>query len=284
MIRGLRIQVVVEDAAPRRDPRLLAQHGLCLLLDADLGQERMRVLMDAGASAEVTLQNMDLLGIDPESIDLILLSHGHYDHTGGLLGVLGRLKRRMPVLAHPGIFEPKLRSQPFLRFIGPPFSLCQAESAGAVMLLSRGPTALAPGLTATGEVERISGFEDVKGFWTIRDVCHVQDCIPDDQSIIAEIEGRGLAILTGCAHAGIINIISQARRMTGSDDVYAVAGGLHLIDASRERIVRTAEELKALCPDIVLPGHCTGSEAIGLLKDALGERCRMLFTGDVIEL
>lgn len=99
----------------------------------------------------------------------------------------------MPVLAHPGIFETKLRFQPFLRFIGPPFSLCQAESAGPVMLLSRGPTVLAPGLTATGEVERISGFEDVK-FWTIRDGCHVRDCIPDDQSIIAEIEGRGLAI------------------------------------------------------------------------------------------
>jgi 7,8-dihydropterin-6-yl-methyl-4-(beta-D-ribofuranosyl)aminobenzene 5'-phosphate synthase len=284
MVRRLKLQVVVEDTASRRDHRLLAQHGLCLFLEADLGSEKMRLLMDTGASADVTLHNLDLLGIDPEGLDQIFLSHGHYDHTGGLLGVLGRSKHRIPVLGHPVAFEPKLKTQPFLKFIGPPFSREEAESSGAVMLLSSDPIPLAPGITTSGQVDRITSFESVEGFYTVRDGCYLQDNIPDDQSLIVDIEGRGLAVITGCAHAGVINTILRAKKLTGSDKVYAVLGGFHLLGASRERIDRTAAELGSLDPEIIRPGHCTGGQAAARLQEVLGDRCQPLSTGDLIEL
>jgi 7,8-dihydropterin-6-yl-methyl-4-(beta-D-ribofuranosyl)aminobenzene 5'-phosphate synthase len=284
MVQRLKLRVVVENTASRSDYRLLAQHGLCLFLEADLGSEKMRLLMDTGASAEVTLHNLELLGIDPEKLDHIFLSHGHYDHTGGLLGVLGRRRHRIPVLAHPGTFEPKLKTRPFLKFIGPPFSCQEAEAKGAVMLLSSGPIPLAPRITTSGQVERITGFERVEGYCTIKDGRIIQDNIPDDQSLIVDIEGKGLAVITGCAHAGVINTILRAKDLTGSDKVYAVLGGFHLQGASTERIERTAEELGGLDPEILRPGHCAGGQAIARLQEVLGDRCQPLCTGDQVEL
>ena len=129
----------------------------------------MKLLWDTGASSEVMLHNADALNIDLSKIDLICLSHGHYDHTGGLMAVLQQMKRRVPVLAHPDIFAPKLKARPTLDYIGPPFTRGQAEAAGAVMLDCRGPAALAPGITTTGEIPRLEAFEAVEGFWTFRD-------------------------------------------------------------------------------------------------------------------
>jgi 7,8-dihydropterin-6-yl-methyl-4-(beta-D-ribofuranosyl)aminobenzene 5'-phosphate synthase len=284
MVRRLKQQVVVEDTASRRDHRLFAQHGLCLYLEADLGSEKMRLLMDTGASPDVTLHNLDLLGIDPADLDHIILSHGHYDHSGGLLGVLGRCEHRIPVLGHPKIFEPKLKTRPFLKYIGPPFSRQEAESKGAVMLLSSAPLPIAEGIVTTGQVERITDFENVEGYYTIKDGRYVQDDIPDDQSLIVDIEGKGLAIITGCAHAGVVNTILRAKALTGSDKIYAVLGGFHLLGAGGERIDRTAEELRSLDPYIVRPGHCTGGPAVSRLQEVLGDRCQPLCTGDLIEL
>jgi 7,8-dihydropterin-6-yl-methyl-4-(beta-D-ribofuranosyl)aminobenzene 5'-phosphate synthase len=284
MVKGLKLRVVVENSASMDDPRIWGQHGLCLFLEADLGAESMRILSDTGTSPELTLHNADALNLDLSKLGLIFLSHGHYDHTGGLIGILNRMNKRVPVLAHPDIFTPKLKAQPFLKFIGPPFSSAEAEDAGAVMLYSSSPVVLAPGLMTTGEIGRKEPFENVEGFLTVKDGLYSQDTIPDDQAIIANIEGKGLAVIAGCAHAGIINTIKHAQKIMGVEDLYAVIGGFHLRSAGEARIASTTEALLGLDPEIVRPGHCTGTKAICRLMEVLGDRCRPLVSGDSIEL
>jgi 7,8-dihydropterin-6-yl-methyl-4-(beta-D-ribofuranosyl)aminobenzene 5'-phosphate synthase len=284
MIKALKLRVVVEDSASLADLSLRAQHGLCIFLEADVGQEKMKILMDTGASPEVTMHNLDLLKISPEDLDLIVLSHGHYDHGGGLTGVLQRVGHKVPVIAHPQVFAPKLKISPFLKYIGLLFTQSEAEAAGAVLLPSQSPVLLAEGLITTGEVERRESLETVEGFWTVRDGCYCQDSIPDDQSLAAVIKGKGLVVISGCAHAGIINTIRQAQRLLGVEDLYAVVGGFHLRGANQERMEATAEILRRLDPKIIRPGHCTGQKAISLLQQMLGDRCCPLATGDLIEL
>jgi 7,8-dihydropterin-6-yl-methyl-4-(beta-D-ribofuranosyl)aminobenzene 5'-phosphate synthase len=284
MIKGLKIRVVVEDTASQIDARLWSQHGLSFFLEVDLGPEKMRILMDTGASPEVTLHNFALLEIDPADLDMIILSHGHYDHTGGLVGVLEDMHRPIPVLAHPQIFSPKMKISPFLKYIGLPFSRAEAEASGAVFLPSRSPVPLAEGLTTTGEVKRDEPLETVEGFWTIREGKYCQDNILDDQSLAAHVEGKGLVVISGCAHAGIINTVRQAQRIIGTQEVCAVIGGFHLSGASPERVEATAKSLQRFDPKVVRPGHCTGRRAISRLQEVLGDRCQPLACGDAIDL
>jgi 7,8-dihydropterin-6-yl-methyl-4-(beta-D-ribofuranosyl)aminobenzene 5'-phosphate synthase len=283
-IHNLKLRVVVENSASLVDTQIWAQHGLCLFLDIDLGLERMKILVDTGTSPEVTLHNADALKLDLNDLDQIFLSHGHYDHTGGLMGILKRMNRKVPVLAHPEILSPKLKASPFLKFIGPPFSQAEIEKAGAVMLYSRSPVVLAQGVMTTGEVERKEPFEMVEGFWTIKEGLYSQDTIPDDQALIANIKGKGLAVITGCAHAGIVNTIKHAQNVTGVKDLYAVIGGFHLTGADERRIALTAEALLGLDPAIVRPGHCTGQKAISRLQEVLADRCEPLYCGYAIDL
>jgi 7,8-dihydropterin-6-yl-methyl-4-(beta-D-ribofuranosyl)aminobenzene 5'-phosphate synthase len=284
MIAGLKLRVVIEDKSSTADPRLWAQHGFSLFLEADLGDGCMKILMDTGTTPEVTSHNLDILKIDPADLDAIVLSHGHYDHTGGLMGVLNRVQHRIPVLVHPQAFTPKLKAKPFLKYIGPPWSQAQAEEARAVLLLSSNPVALASGLITTGEVKRVETFERVEGFWTVNDGRYTPDAIPDDQSLVAHIKGKGLTVITGCAHAGIMNTIRQAQELTGIEEIYAVIGGFHLYGADPERIEATANALLELDPRILRPGHCTGHEAISRLQEVIGNRCQPLSCGDLIEL
>ena len=283
MLQDLRLTIVVENSATHRNSAWAA-HGLSIFLELGCGSEKMKLLLDTGASSEVMLHNADALHIDLEHLDLICLSHGHYDHTGGLMGILQRLNSRICILAHPDIFAPKLKDRPALKFIGPPFTRTEAEAAGAIMLEARGPVAILPEVMTTGEVPRIEPFEKVEGFWTIKDGQYCLDSIPDDQALAINMHGKGLAVITGCAHAGIINTIKQAQKITGIEELYAVIGGFHLMDADEKRIEATAEALRQLDPTIVRPGHCTGHKAVCRLQEALGGRCRPLAVGDSIQL
>lgn len=276
--------IVVENSATLDHNSLWAQHGLSIFLELKFDQESMRLLWDTGASSEVMLHNADELNIDLNNLGLVCLSHGHYDHTGGLMGVLQHRKDRIVILAHPDIFAPKLKAQPMLKFIGLPFTRTQVEAAGAIMLEARGPVAIAPGLMTTGEVARLESFEKVENFWTVRDGQYCQDNIPDDQALAAVLPGKGLVVITGCAHSGIINTIRHAQKITGVEKLYAVIGGFHLMDADDGRIDATAEALKRLDPAIVRPGHCTGQKAICRLQKAFGERCHPLAVGDLIKI
>jgi 7,8-dihydropterin-6-yl-methyl-4-(beta-D-ribofuranosyl)aminobenzene 5'-phosphate synthase len=284
MAKGLNLRVIVENSASSADTQVWAQHGLCFFLELYLGPKCMKILMDTGTSPEVTLHNADALNIDLRDLGKIFISHGHYDHTGGLIGILKRLNRRVPILAHPDIFSPKLKAQPSMKFIGPPFTSKEAEDAGAIMLFSSSPIVLAQGVMTTGQIERKEPFETVEGFWTIKEGSCFPDAIPDDQALIVNIDGKGLAVISGCAHAGIINTIKHAQKVTGIEDLYAVIGGFHLLRANEGRIASTIEALLELDPAIIRPGHCTGTRAVCRLMSALGERCQPLASGDSIQL
>jgi len=283
MPQSLRMTIVVENSASKRDIRLWAQHGLSIFLEIEIeGGERMNLLWDTGASSEVMLHNAAALNIDPDALDLICLSHGHYDHTGGLMGLLQKRKERVPVLCHPAVFAPKLKARPALKFIGLPFTRDQA--VGGIWLECSGPVPLAPGLWSTGEIPRVEAFEDVQGFWTFREGRYCPDAIPDDQALAVDIAGKGLAVVAGCAHSGIINTIRHALEITGAEKLYAVIGGFHLTGADEGRIERTVQALKDLHPASVRPGHCTGERAVCRLEEAFGDRCSPLAVGDSIEL
>ena len=286
MLQDLKLTIVVENSASLENDSLSAQHGLSILLDLNLGlgSEGMKVLWDTGASPEVMLHNADALHINLDEIDLICLSHGHYDHTGGLLAVLERMGQRVPIIAHPDILAPKLKIHPYLKFIGAPFTQDQLEAAGAVMLYCHSPMTLAPGVMTTGQVPRLEPFETVEGFWTIRDGQYCEDPIPDDQSIAIVLAGKGLVVISGCAHSGIINTIRHAQKITGEDRLYAVIGGFHLMGMGEKRIEDTAQALHNMNPTIVRPGHCTGQKALFRLQEILGERCQPLTVGDSIDL
>ena len=193
-------------------------------------------------------------------------------------------KKSIPVLAHPDIFAPKLKARPTLEYIGPPFSRVQAEAAGAVMLECRGPVPLAPGLTTTGEVPRRESLETVEGFWTVRDGHYCPDAIPDDQALAAVLPDRGLAVITGCAHSGIINTINYCLKLAGCDHVRGWIGGTHLGPVSAGQRSESIKALENYQLEFLATGHCTGFNMMAELQRHFGEKFIHCYVSQVIDI
>lgn len=279
---SLRVLVLAENTVPFGGS-LLGQHGLSYLVEARRGQTTMKVIMDVGQNHGALCTNMQQLNVNAGDIDAIVLSHCHFDHTSGVTALLAETKKQgVPVIAHPDIFRTHFLTTPTLRAIGmTKEDNAQAlVSAGGLPFLTRDPLPLMPGLTTTGEVPRVTPFEEggLKVF-TISEGRTQEDSIADDTSLVACVKGQGLVVITGCSHAGIINIIKQACSLCPGEDLHAVFGGLHLAGAAKERITRTVEELSAFNPRLVSAGHCTGFKAQVALYNAMGERFIPLSTG-----
>jgi 7,8-dihydropterin-6-yl-methyl-4-(beta-D-ribofuranosyl)aminobenzene 5'-phosphate synthase len=282
-VKKVQITVLMEDNKNPAKPELKNKHGLSFFIQAEIGDDRVTVLMDTGPSPEALLHNVDAIGVNLEDVDLVVLSHGHYDHTGGLLEALKRMKKRVPVVAHPTVFDPKLALMPHLRLIGAPFKAVDVESVGGVPVFASNPVKVADGIAATGEVPRITAFESVRGFWTTQNGRFTKDVILDDQSLVIDVEGKGLVVVAGCAHAGIVNTVKYAQKITGNNGVYAVLGGFHLWGADNKRIRATVDALKKLKLRYVAPCHCTGKNAVNKFAEAFGDRYHLLRIGDTIE-
>jgi 7,8-dihydropterin-6-yl-methyl-4-(beta-D-ribofuranosyl)aminobenzene 5'-phosphate synthase len=285
MNRNLSLTVIVEDSTSMEKPDLVAKHGLSLLVEMELKDSRwLTMMMDTGPSPDITLSNMQTMTISPQQIDLIILSHGHYDHTGGLLGVLRKVDKQTLVVAHPNAFDLKLRLKPSLKPIGMPFRLSDVESAGGVVLPLRNSAELAEGISTSGEIERETTFERVEGFWTVKNDMFVKDDMVDDKALLVRMQDKGLVVITGCAHAGIINTIRHAQKVMKINKIHAVVGGFHLTQANDERIKATIRELTLFEPTMICPCHCTGFKATRQLAEAFGDRCVPLRTGDILRL
>ena len=285
VVKKVQITVLMENSKNSAKPELQAKHGLSFFITATIDDDKkLTILMDAGPSPEALLHNAEVLGINLEDADVVVLSHGHYDHTGGLICALKQMKKQVPVVGHPMIFDPKLKIAPHLKHIGAPFRQCDIEAAGGVPILSKSPVTVSEGIVTTGEVPRKTNFESVKGFWTISDKKFAQDIMIDDQALVIDVECKGLVVVSGCAHSGIINTINYAKKITGNSRVYGVLGGFHLMAAANKKIEATVDELKKLDIEFVGPSHCTGKKAIKKMKEELGKRCRPIITGDKIQL
>jgi len=253
-----------ETGRPREQP--LAGHGFSLMVEVypRQGNETHTVLLDAGFPTPGVEYNWRILNIDLARIETVLLSHGHADHFAALGSFLSARGQRVPLVVHPAAFEKRALIFPDgakadLERLPPPEALSEM---GADIVLSTQPYPLAPGMFSTGEVARTTSFEkppatayiDLDNGWT-------PDDFHDDQAIVVHLRGQGLVIVTGCAHAGIVNTVRHAQAITGEPRVHAIVGGFHLTGAAPAQIDATIHEITALAPALIVPAHCTGFHA-----------------------
>jgi 7,8-dihydropterin-6-yl-methyl-4-(beta-D-ribofuranosyl)aminobenzene 5'-phosphate synthase len=262
---------VVERVAPGRLPKpLLAAHGLAYLITLNHQGHLTRLLMDAGNDPLPLFNNMEALGHQPEEIDAVVLSHGHPDHYGGLLGFLARRPGPLPVYLHQDAFYPKILMTPRGR-IGPwVLSADKLAEAGGQIQENRGPQLILDQVLLTGAVELTTGYE--KPLPVFKRKINEQeepDPFTDEQALVAHVDGRGLVVIGGCSHPGIVNIVKYAQKLTGVDKVALILGGFHLTAHGDEQIQATIQGLKELNAELIMAGHCTGFKALTKLAAAL---------------
>ena len=238
----------------------LAEWGLSILITT----KNLNILMDTGRSLSATY-NADALGIDLSRVDKIVLSHGHYDHTGGLRHVLRRTGE-VEVIAHPDIWAAKYtRLDDQELYIGIPFRRAELEGLGARFKLTRDPVKLGDDIMTTGEVPMTTRFEKIDPELYIKDNDTLKpDPLADDLALIIDSEA-GLIVILGCGHRGVINTLRHARKLTANRPVYAVVGGSHLFRASEDQINKTVDALKEMGIKKLGLCHCTGFAAAARL-------------------
>jgi len=283
MLDALRVTVLAEDSVPYESP-LLGQHGVSFWLEAELNGNVKRILVDVGQNADALLYNIGQLKIPLGETDAIVLTHCHYDHTQGLSKILKAMgKRDVPVIAHPSLFRPNFITAPFFRHVGvmqgdEPLDI---QAAGGSLFLFSEQLQLMPGLATTGEVPRVTDFEEVGiALYTADEKgCAVPDSMPDDLALVARVKGKGIVVVTGCSHAGIINILKHS--IETGEHVEAVLGGFHLVEASEERIQKTVSALESFSPSLVAAGHCTGFRAQVALYAKFGNKFTTMGAGSL---
>jgi len=261
---AVRITTLSENTA---GPGMLAEWGLSVLVETD----EQKVLLDTCASISVP-RNAPILGVDLSKIDRIVLSHGHYDHTGGLRDVLGAMGKKVEVIAHPDMWAAKqLRIGEQYVYIGIPFSREELEGLGASFTLSREPVWISDDIVTTGEIPMVTEYEEIDPVLYVKENDEfVPDPLLDDRALIIKTD-EGLVVILGCAHRGVINTLYHAQQVTGVDLIHTVIGGTHLVRATEERVLLTVAALQELGVQRVGVSHCTGFPAAMILARELGE-------------
>jgi 7,8-dihydropterin-6-yl-methyl-4-(beta-D-ribofuranosyl)aminobenzene 5'-phosphate synthase len=247
-----------------------AEHGLSYFIETVVNGASSAFMFDYGLDPHGVINNMGLLDVDLSRVDALGLSHGHFDHWGGLAGILRQNQSKMrkgtplymgnEIFAHrfslrPGIHEPhdigQLRKE-------------EIESFGTVNIVEiSDPVEVIPGCYYTGNIERVTDYEKVpEGLLIERNGELEHDLFEGEQAVVFSLKGKGLVILSGCAHAGIVNTVKHAQKITGIKKVHAVIGGFHLVNVKPEIIRRTVADIKTIGPDYIVPAHCTGLEAV----------------------
>lgn len=257
MNKRVRITTLVENTAYGEG--VLAEHGLAYWIEYG----EYRILFDTGQS-HILSRNARRLGVDLALTDAIVISHGHYDHTGGLLRALG-LSKKVDLFLHPAAVEPKYKCKPGspAKYIGMKLSIINMIEEHRHIrktYWTRNHTDICIGASVTGEIVRTSESEKPSGEFFLDPAGTAPDEMLDDQSLILETN-MGLVIVVGCAHAGIVNTLDQVANLTGENQFHAVLGGMHLQEASKDQIEATYEALRRYKVKMIAPAHCTGMEA-----------------------
>jgi 7,8-dihydropterin-6-yl-methyl-4-(beta-D-ribofuranosyl)aminobenzene 5'-phosphate synthase len=266
---------------------LLAEHGFSALVR--IGDAKEKILWDAGVSEGTLVENMRRMKLDPREISMIALSHGHHDHYAGMTALLKEMnlapeakewgkkvsqkevedfiaKSKIPIVAHPAAFRERWWKKDNGELEGPLPSPPRLgwEAVGAKIILSPDPYPLGPGCWTTGYIPRKS-FEK-SGRPTRLLYRNGSEFMPDDleedQAIVINVKDKGLIVLSGCAHSGIVNTVNYAKEFTGIDTIYAIIGGFHLARAEEDEIDKTIDFIKKEKPAYVVPSHCSGFQAI----------------------
>jgi len=256
----------------------LGEHGFSALIEA----ENLKILFDTGQGM-VLQHNAVLKEIDLSAIDLTILSHGHYDHANGLNKI--NVNRKIKVFAHPHIFEhryKKLYSGDY-KNIGPAW-LDDGEIMGRFeFVLSESPYYVSDRIILSGEIPRVTDFEQSDELFFImdRDGIYRKDAILDDQALFIKTN-NGIVILTGCAHSGLVNTALHAKKVTGTDKIYAIIGGTHLLKMNINKLKNTVSYIRKIKISRLFAGHCTAFKPLSYLETKLGDLLQPLYVGKEI--
>ncbi len=274
----LRITTLSENTAGLGN--FLGEWGLSILLETD----GPNILFDTGQSISAS-HNADILGIDLSQIDKIVLSHGHFDHTGGLRQVLRKIGKEIEIIAHPDIWQAKYANREGEdKYIGIPFQRQELESLGARFNLTTESVRLTDNIMTTGEVPMVTDYEEIEPYLVVKeDAGFKPDKLLDDQALIINTE-PGLVVILGCAHRGIINTLYHAQQLTGVKTIDTVLGGCHLMDASEERVWLTIAALKELGVQRLGVCHCTGLPASAIMAQEFGDKFSFNNAGNMLSL
>ncbi len=273
----IRLTAIVENTADR--PGLLAEAGLAIWIECG----GKRILFDTGLG-EAICPNAKRLGVPLETMDAIVLSHGHYDHTRGLAVALAAAGHTT-VYAHPAALQPKYsrHSDGLGRDVGMSDVSRKTLAEKAEIVWVEAPTDVCEGFHLTGPVPRVTDFENTGGAFFKDPGCAVPDDLIDDQAAFIETPAGSVVIL-GCAHSGVVNILRYVKTLTGNSPIHMVIGGMHLLKAGAERMDKTVAELRRLDVRRLLPCHCTGSVAVTRLWSEFPDRCENCQVGTVVEV
>jgi 7,8-dihydropterin-6-yl-methyl-4-(beta-D-ribofuranosyl)aminobenzene 5'-phosphate synthase len=280
-VSKVRIHILVDNSIPL-PTKMLGEYGFAALIE-DLEHDR-RILFDTGSTGKPLLHNLSVLGIDPDNIDYIVLSHRHYDHTGGLKAFLEKRTTGITIISHPDLFVPAYTNVlgGVLRDIGLPFTRSQLESMGARFLFTREPVQITPSIKTLGEIPRNSGPSHTNGMLRVTEEGKLkQDELPDDTGL-AILTDKGAIVVTGCGHSGVENILTHASKLFGQ--IHGLIGGLHLLGASEARIKEVASYLSTKNLGLLAAGHCTGPLAQWLLMNAAPNAYRIGGVGSSFEI
>ncbi len=285
-VDSIKIYVLTEDFAGYAS-RFWAQHGISFFLELHRGNREDFILFDTGTHYIPVLNNAHLLRLDLSKVQNVVLSHSHYDHTGGIIGVMKEIKDAK-IYAHPDIFKESFAIDEEPRYIGPPENMREeVEKYGGKWVLSREPVEIFPGVWTLGELrqedrEEFERMKDTKVFMK-KNGKLVPDYMEDEIGLLVNLK-EGVVVIGGCSHPGIIGMTKRAIKISGEDKVLSVIGGFHLVNASDERIEKTAESFLELGVKDIYTGHCTGLRAECLFYKYFGKRFHKLHAGMVISI